>query len=151
MSFRGDDRAVSVTVTHALTLAITALLITGLALAAGDLLDRQQEDAARDELNDIGQSVTTELMHLKQLDSGRTDAVVVRSSYPNSVGGSTYNVHLVEEGGSAVIYLNSTDGVSVPIELDLGATTVKESTANGGELAMAYYGGNDTVRLWGAD
>lgn len=41
-----DDRAVSSAVTHALALGITAILMSGLLIAAGTMLDDQRENSA---------------------------------------------------------------------------------------------------------
>ena len=146
MSFRRDTRGVSVSVTHALTLGITAILITALMIGAGSLLDDQRERAAREQLQDIGGSFAEKIHHLDKLDDGSIDGstATLNSSLPPSVGGLQYtlNVKAEDYAGDAekesVLYLNTTRepfvSVTIPVSNDTWVDT--RSGVKTDELAM---------------
>lgn len=128
MSFHTDTRAVSVTVTHAIALGITALLMTALLLGAGSMLDSRKEAAARAQLQDIGGNFAEDITQLDNLgaDGHGTRDVSLYTELPESVSGMRYSVAVKAEnvaGGpgssnEAVLYLNTTSpsvSVSVPV------------------------------------
>lgn len=99
--YRRDDRAVSVTVNHALTLAITAILVTGLVSGAATMLERQQETATRLQLESIGGDLVRQLNALDRLnDTGEAEAAV-RATYPGRVSGTSYSVTLERTGSTS--------------------------------------------------
>jgi hypothetical protein len=90
-----DERGVSTTLGYTMTLAITAILMSGLLIAGGTLVDEQRERVAEDEL-----SVSAE-----QLAGGLTDAdqlagtisggeVKIKVWLPNLIAGGPYTVEL---------------------------------------------------------
>ena len=60
-SFPADRRAVSVTITHVLTIGITTILISGLLIGTGTLLDSQKDRATYDEKSTIGDRLAGEI------------------------------------------------------------------------------------------
>ena len=94
-SFGGDDRAVSIAVTHVLTIGITTILITGLLVGASGLLESEKQGATRDELRTIGNRMASEMSSAYYSSGdGPNDRVVVRVSHPEYVAGNNYNVEL---------------------------------------------------------
>lgn len=95
---RNDNRAVSIAITHALTLGITAVLITGLLIGAGGLLEDQEGEAARDSLTEIGGDTVS---HINKLDSlnatGEQVNVSVRPDYPDRVVGEEYTINITND------------------------------------------------------
>lgn len=139
--FTRDERAVSVTVTHALTLAITAILVTGLLTGAATMLDRQQQTAVRMQLEDIGGDVVGQLNAVDRLnDAGAADASL-RVTFPNRVSGTPYRVELDRTGTTAtgyrgVLRLESDDPnvrVTVPVHTE---TRLRDTTVTGNQLAV---------------
>jgi hypothetical protein len=101
-NFRGDDRAVSIAVTHVLTIGITTILITGLLVGASGLLESEKQGATRDELRTIGNRMVSEMSSAYYSSGdGPNDRVVVRVSHPEYVAGNNYNVELRDSGCSA--------------------------------------------------
>lgn len=98
-SFGGDDRAVSIAVTHVLTIGITTILITGLLVGASGLLESEKQGATRDELRTIGNRMATEMSSAYYSSGGSSgDQVVVRVSHPEYVAGNNYKVKIAESG-----------------------------------------------------
>jgi hypothetical protein len=98
-NFRGDDRAVSIAVTHVLTIGITTILITGLLVGASGLLESEKQGATRDELRTIGNRMVSEMSSAYYSSGdGPNDRVVVRVSHPEYVAGNNYNVELRDSG-----------------------------------------------------
>lgn len=143
-----DDRGTSITVTYSLTVAVSSLLIMGLLLSAGGMLDRQQDDAVREQLQDLSTRVTSELFRADQLASTMTwtDNIELRTDLPITVAGTGYRVDLVA-GTPSTVYLNSTSSqISVPVELD-NETSICPATANGGQLTVVYDATQDCLTL----
>lgn len=97
----GDDtRAVSVAITHTLMLAITAILIAGLLLSAGTLLQNQEERVAQQRADEVGADILAHLDTLDRLNSsGETVNTTVRLEYPDSIAGEPYTLAFDDESG----------------------------------------------------
>lgn len=98
---RDDTRAVSIAITHALTLAITAVLISGLLIGAGQLLDRQEDRVAREQFSEIGGDMLSHINSLDRLDStGDQVNVTLEPSYPGQVVGDSYTINITDDKSS---------------------------------------------------
>jgi hypothetical protein len=146
-----DSRGTSITITYSMTVAVSSLLVMGLIFSAGGMLDQQQDRAIREQLQDLGTRVTSELLHTDRLVTTTTssDRVRLRTNLPNAVAGSGYRVELVTSGTPTVstVYLNSTStSISVPVEIDT-QTDVCPAIANGGQLIVAYNATQDCLTI----
>ncbi|WP_227130673.1 DUF7266 family protein [Halorubellus salinus] len=94
-SFFTDDRAVSIAVTHVLTIGITTILITGLLVGGSGLLRDEKERATQTELRTIGNRMASEISsaYYSAEDAGG-GTMAVRVSHPQYVAGDNYNVEL---------------------------------------------------------
>jgi hypothetical protein len=91
-----NRRAVSIAVTHALTLAITTVLVSGLLLGAGTVLEGQEKRAAESQFDEIGSDLTAQLNTLDRLnETGSTVNVSVEPEYPGSVAGRSWSFEVV--------------------------------------------------------
>jgi hypothetical protein len=148
--FRDDRRGISVAVTHILAIGITTILLAGLLISAGSVLDRERENAARDELHTIGDRIGGEMSSVDR--AGTPDAyerIELETNHPSRVSGSTYTVRLRDGTVCDVNYVDHHDGclvlstselnddVVVPLEFDDG-TNVVEGAANGGDVFIVY-------------
>lgn len=124
MTLRDDTRGVSIPVTHAMTLAITALLLTSLLLAAGSFLNSQQDTVAREQLAEIGGDLASHINAVDRLNgTGESVAVTIEPGYPRTVAGAPYNVELrtgSTETNATLILDSSAVGqpVRIPISTD---------------------------------
>lgn len=148
--FRDDRRGVSVAVTHILAIGITTILLAGLLISAGSVLDRERENAARDELHTIGDRIGGEMSSVDRAGTPDADErIELETNHPSRVSGSTYTVRLRDGTVCDVNYVDHHDGclvlstselnddVVVPLEFDDG-TNVVEGAANGGDVFIVY-------------
>jgi len=151
---RNDTRAVSIAITHALTLSITAVLITGLLIGAGGLLDSQESRAARDSLSEIGSDTVSHINSLDDLNAtGEQVNVSVTPEYPDRVVGEAYTINITNdkaahpfEGTEYALVVRS-DALSAPIWYPLQTTVEldEQSEVQGGEFTICHESGE--VRL----
>lgn len=96
--FFEDDRAVSIAVTHVLTIGITTILITGLLVGGSGLLRDEKQRATQTELRTIGNRMASEISstYYSAEDAG-SGTMAVRVSHPEYVAGDNYNVELRED------------------------------------------------------
>lgn len=154
MSFIRDDRAVSVAVTHVLTVGITAILISGLLLGASSLLETQQERSAENALNTIGERLGSEITNLdQQATAGETASI--NTSHQRQVAGSQYTVTLLDSGCSTYPLIDSSpcvvlesqgEDVTVAIPLSEDIEVEDDVTVTGGPIEIVYDGSKITVR-----
>lgn len=93
-AFARDARAVSTAVGYVLSLAIMALLISGLLIAGGNFLDNERDRVVRDQLNVLGEQVADGVENADRM-AGAADGspvVFVRVDLPSRIAGSQYRI-----------------------------------------------------------
>lgn len=151
---RRDDRAVSIAITHVLTIAVTTIVLAGLLMGASTVLDREQTRSGEQSLETIGERLANELEDVDRLaDDSEENTVTVYAEHPETVSGSSYTVEVAEDddcgeltdgeclrltahGGGAVAT------VPVATETDLDP----DSSASGGTMNVSYTGDEITIR-----
>jgi hypothetical protein len=136
---RDGDRAVSTTVSYALTLGITTLLITGLLFASGTFVEDKREESIRSELRVIGQQMAAEIQAGDRLARGSEARFTLSRDFPDTVSGSTYTVR-VEVSGSTETYLvlrTADPPVEVEIDMVIGGT-LQDTSFEGGRMQVRY-------------
>ena len=146
--FADDTRGVSIALTHALTLGITALLIAGLVLGAGQLLDEQAEDTTRSGLYDVSESLTNELVAVDRITGpGTNGRTTVHVGLPQRLGNDQYTVALVEQGDTGVVFANSsspTMSAKVGVEYE---ADICEQRLLGGPVRVVYDATEDCLTI----
>ena len=153
-SLPADRRAVSVTITHVLTIGITTILISGLLIGTGTLLDSQKDRATYDEKSTIGDRLASEITAVDQKaqqaikqhpDDDPEIEVAVRTEHPRQLSGGQYFVTLSDECNvwdpEYCLKLNSgqTDTVEVPLRIDTDEDyVVTGEPVQGGEIWIHY-------------
>jgi hypothetical protein len=138
------DRAVSTTLSYVLTLTITAMLASGLLIAAGSVVEDRQETVVRDELEVAGNQLASRLMAADRLVETGAEVVTVQVPLPDSVAGSGYTVAV--EPASDRIVLEAT-GVETSVSVSYATHTgVAAASLSGGDLEIALDGGQLEVR-----
>lgn len=139
-------RGVTTTLRYALFLAIVTLLVGGLFIGVGELVETQQERAIGSQLDTVGNDFAADLTLAARL-AGTGEAntsVTVRSSLPDAVAGSQYRIEI----------RNVTTGDTLRYELTLRsenpeilttvvfrpAVDVQETSVSGGQLRITYDG-----------
>lgn len=156
---RRDDRGVSIALTHALTLAITTILVGGLLLSSGPFLEAQEQRVSQDQLSEIGSNVATQVATLDRLaDSGDDVTTTVTVQYPNRIVDThTYTVELrtIDDGGDerALVQISS-PGVDRASSFQLNTEAeIEDSTTDGPrvEISLCDDGEDSTITLDGCD
>jgi hypothetical protein len=78
---------------QALIIAITAILMIGLATGAGTMFDAQEERAAREELRSVGNRLAAEVTRADTLATSG-GSISITSTQPERIVGSSYSVRL---------------------------------------------------------
>ncbi|WP_256403328.1 DUF7266 family protein [Halorubrum salinum] len=142
-SLAADDRAVSVTVGYVLTLAIGALLLSGVVVAVGGVIDGQTQRTVESELAVAGQTAVANLEAADRLaraaEADRPGSegdvtVAVEADLPSRIAGRPYRI-AVDSDAVAV----RTDSPDVRIEIPHAATRdVSPTTVRGGAIRIRY-------------
>lgn len=150
-----DNRAVSVAITHSLTLAITAILISTLLVGAGQFLNSQEELAARQQLGEVGSDVASHIHALDRLNAtGERVNVTVRPSYPEQVVGEPYTINIInitDDNSSSFktdYALKVRSGaLDQPIQYPLSTDVTLDETAraSGGQVTVCLVEGNASI------
>ncbi|RQG99676.1 DUF7266 family protein [Natrarchaeobius oligotrophus] len=151
---RGDpvttDRALSTAVTHVLTMGITTILVAGLLMSSGTLIEVQSDRSAEQSLETIGERLAGEIADVDRL-GGDGDAVNVTASHPETVAGSTYRIELEERSacagdplldGNADCLRLTANGADVEVIVPIASESDLEygSTATGGTIEIEHDG-----------
>jgi len=139
------SRGVSTALGYVLNLGVATLLVTILLLSAGTLVEDQRDRAADTELEVVGERVAADLAAADRLARTNNPTTVrVGADVPVRVAGSYYTVSVNESGNDQVVLHADQPDVEVVVPFD-ARTEVRASTVNGGELAVVYEPGNDTL------
>jgi len=141
---RGDRRGVSITVSHVLTIAITAVLISGLIVTAAGALSGQRERAARSQLDTVGQRLAFEVEQVDSLASrGNGSDVQLEPDHTNWIVNSRYEVRLTDgsvcEADTCLVVTAAELEARTVVGVDL-SLPIEESTAPGGDVRIVYDG-----------
>jgi len=150
--FTDDDRAVSVTVGYVLTLAIGAILLSGVVIGVSGVIDSQTDRTVAADLSVVGQTTVANLESADRLAraaaADRPGAegevrVSVAVDLPTRVAGVPYRIAVDDE--RVTLRTNTPDAsVSVPhaVALDVAPTTVR-----GGPLRITYTDATDQLEV----
>ncbi|WP_246999989.1 DUF7266 family protein [Halosolutus gelatinilyticus] len=153
-----DDRALSITVTHVLTIGITTILISMLLVSAGTMLDSQTDRSAESSLETIGERIAGEIAAGDQIAVGSSDDVTLTAEHPRRVAGSGYRVTLLEsthcdEGPlltdetDCLRLTSSGSDVVVYVPLKVDTDVDHESSADGGLIEIRYDSDQDHITI----
>jgi len=150
-----DNRAVSIAITHALTIAITAVLISGLLIGAGQLLDRQEDRVAREQFSEIGSDVVSNINSLDRLNAtGKGANATVTPTYPARVVGENYWINITNDDSSFPFDTSyaleitsdlTEQPIQFPLSTDSGVSFDETARAQGGELTICLQNNRITL------
>lgn len=144
-----DRRAVSTTLGYTLTLAITAILVSGLLIAGTDFVEERQESVIREELSVIGQQVAADFARIDRLvvaDSNHTSLTATTGqTFPERVSGSSYQLSL-DPSAEQLVLTSTNPEVRVTVGVT-NRTDLQESTADGGTVNVTYNKTGDALEV----
>ncbi|MEF8800034.1 MAG: hypothetical protein V5A56_03255 [Halolamina sp.] len=139
-----DERGVSTTLGYSLTLAISAILITGLLAAGGTLVEDQRERIADEELGVAAEQLASGLGDANRLAGTDTDGVLrVTVWLPDRIAGGEYTMTLANQPTAdnqparGTIVAES-QAVDVTVQLSLRTSVpVANRTVTGGPMIVS--------------
>lgn len=140
MTLRGDRRATSTALGYVLSLGIAAILVSGLIVAGGGLMESQRDQSARVELEVVGQTVADDLSSAARLADCDSCELQLRIDVPRRVAGESYLLRVVEVAAPDSYRLVLSTGRS-DVSVDVRLRTrrpVEETTVTGGPLMVEY-------------
>lgn len=145
-----DTRAVSVALTHSLTMGITTVLVAGLLISSGGLLEDQREQAVRDQITVIGERLVSEITYLDRTVHDEDGTATVETSHPSRVAETQYRASLVEgdarcTAAACVLMESQETDVTVLVPIPDGIDVDGGATARGGHIAVSHDGGEVTL------
>lgn len=159
MRDRGTDRAVSTTFGYVLTLAITAVLVSGLLVGTGQYVDGRREQVADRELSVLAERIaarTADADRMARADGGADSARVrVSVGLPRTVAGASYRIE-VDDAATPQTTPPTYDitltaaGRSVTVAVRTGVD-VESGTLSGGPLLVVYDPGTGTLSFESGD
>lgn len=138
-----DDRAVTVAVGYVLNFAVAALLVSGLLIAGGGLIESQTKQVATDELSVIGHQLADELSSADRLvRAGDVSTLSIRTELPRgtTAGGYTIEIDIEESSDEGTIVLRTSSPevtVTVPFRI---RSALEEDQIGGGSVRIEYDG-----------
>lgn len=141
------DRAVSVTVSYVMTITIATLLLSGLAVSAGGLIESQSERAIESELEVLGQQLAADVESADRLATvakGANAEVRIETRLPTRVAGTGYDITIAESD----LVLRSTDpSISVTVPLTVTNDLAEGRTIRGGDVVIGWSTGTDQLEV----
>ncbi|MFB6146825.1 MAG: hypothetical protein ABEJ08_03985 [Halobacteriaceae archaeon] len=131
------DRAVSTSLGYVLTLTITALLISGLLLSTGTLIENRRQQVVREGLAVAGQALAADLMTADRLARADAERVLVESDLQAAIADSDYTVIVdpAPDGHSTVRLRSNETATEVTVSF-VNRTPVEATTVRGGDLVI---------------
>ena len=139
-------RGLSTTLGYTLTLAITAVLVSGLLISGGNFVEDQRERVIETELDVVGEQLATHLHAADRLNQSAEGSrnISIRQPFPADVAGTPYRVTLVEQT-DPVLRLETSDA-EIVTEVELTNTTdMAQSSASGGTVVIEYNASQDAL------
>lgn len=136
-----NERGVSVAITHALAIAITTVLLSGLLVASATLLETQENRVGQDQVDDIAGDVATYINSFDRLNETGTNV--------NATAKPEYGERLVDTYSYQVRLENTTStNAVVTVEANrLGVVSVFELEVNANIEPRTVEGGPVEINL----
>ena len=143
-----DERAVSVAITHALTVAISTVLVSGLIIGAGTLLESQQQNVGEQQLEEIGSDAVSYVNTFDRLNATGEDVnASVAPEYPERIVGSFRYTIQLNDDTLVVRSVQLGRSVEFPIETDV---EIDQSAISGADAEINLCEGEE-ITLGGCD
>jgi hypothetical protein len=140
-----DGRAVSTAAGYVLSLGITAILVTGLLVAGGGVVEERRDITSHDSLEVVGQRLAANLMTADRLAAtSDTTTVAVSVDLPARIAGRGYTVS-VDPAGSRLHLDATASDASVTVAFAT-STPVADTSVQGGDVRIVLDGGQLEVR-----
>lgn len=138
-----DNRGVSSALSYALIIVLTVSLTAGLVLGASSLVSEQREAVARDQVDAIGQRLSTTIMTADRLNATETrpDELSVERTFPRRIGGVQYRIETAKVASNRWRLTIETREIGIQQSFTIrlrSGVELEETTLNGGRLRVYY-------------
>jgi hypothetical protein len=136
------NRGVSTVVGYVLNLGIATILVSGLLISGGGLVDDQRERTARSQMDVIGNRIAADLETADRLLRTGNGSVTIRSDLPPTVVGSQYQVDVVASNSTAVVRVETTRPSVIRTVPVRNLTPVQTVSISGGDININGHNGS---------
>jgi hypothetical protein len=136
------DRGVSTALGYVLGLIIVTVMITGLFITVGNVVEDQRETAIRSELRVLGNQIAGDITTVDRVALAKDNSTArLTRSLPENVAGTSYRIQLRYDGSppAKIELVSEHPEVSVTVRVVTG-TTLANSESSGGTLAVRHNG-----------
>lgn len=139
-----DDRGVSTTVSFVLATGMSVLLVAGLLMSVGAVMESQERRAVDSELRTVAEGLAVDVESVARLsdDLDSDERLAMRVEAPTAVAGEPYSVSIEHDAGPTLTV--DADDRSHTVEL-IGVGDVEAGSISGGTVWIV--GDADGVRL----
>lgn len=134
-----SDRGVSFTVSYVLTVAIAVILVAGVLLAAGQVVNDRRTETIQGEATVVGDQTAAAVMSADRLGrSGNRSNVSMALRLPERLAGQPYTVALRSDGSDArVVVRTQSPSVAVSVPLT-NRTRIENATVTGPDVRVVF-------------
>ncbi|WP_338728233.1 hypothetical protein [Haladaptatus sp. DJG-WS-42] len=131
-----DNRGVASTLNYILGLGIATVLVVGILIAGGNLIEDQREQVIRNELSVLGQQMVNDISAADRF-TAEGGAITIERDLPTLVAGEHYRITVIHETGDEYSLLLRSSRTDVSVQIDFRAeTTITESSVDGGSVSI---------------
>lgn len=137
----GRDRGVSSNVSYVLTLTIMTLLLSGLALSSGAIIDDERSRVMRAQLEVLGERLASDLTSADKLArrTGSDTTMQTTSDLPDQVVSRSYSIRIRSTGSNTYEIDMIAGTIETSIEL-YSLTDIQTGPTPGGPVEIVYTG-----------
>lgn len=142
------DRAVSTTLSYAMSLTIITLLVTGVFMATGDFVEDERERTVRSEFKVLGNRIAADIAAVDRLAGADTDSTAeLTTDLPTTVAGKTYRINVTNNAtGPNDITLSTSSEPLIEVTVTVKTERpIATTTLSGGAIKVTYDGANVEV------
>lgn len=137
------NRAVSTTLSYAMSLAMITLLVTGVFIATSDFVENERDRTIRSEVNVLGNRVAADIATVDRLAVADPEGTAtLRTNLPGSVAGKAYQITITSPAAgptSITLATGSEPFVQETVTVKTEQAVVNTTLA-GGPIEVTYNG-----------
>ncbi|WP_336361362.1 DUF7266 family protein [Haladaptatus sp. ZSTT2] len=140
-----DNRGVASSLNYILGLGIATVLVVGLLIAGGNLIEDQREQVVRNELSVLGQQMVSDISTADRF-TAEGGEITIERDLPKLVAGEHYRITVVQDAPNEYSLLLRTSRTDITVQIAFRAeSSITESSVDGGSVSIV--GDGSTVEV----